>query len=108
MTSAITANGCSYGLTISGYYYIALERSTGKIEGLYFDPGSQPYQELWLKPEGSQTASEDKADLTGEKMGDDTASTLDSEATDEKVDGVMDVSMDGIGRKKWFPSVEFR
>ena len=40
------------GLTISGFYYISLNRETGLIEGLYYDPGSSPYQYLTLTPEG--------------------------------------------------------
>jgi hypothetical protein len=39
-------SGC--GLTISGFYYVCLKRSDGKLEGLYFDPQSSPYQCLKL------------------------------------------------------------
>lgn len=39
-------SGC--GLTISGFYYVALRRSDGGCEGLYFDPQSSPYQCLKL------------------------------------------------------------
>jgi hypothetical protein len=39
------------GLTISGFYYISLNREAGLIEGLYYDPGSSPYQYLTLNPE---------------------------------------------------------
>jgi Vacuolar import and degradation protein len=48
----------SYGLTISGYYYVALRRQTGEIEGLYYDPGSLPFQVLSLRPQrgGVKTA----------------------------------------------------
>lgn len=38
--------GC--GLTISGFYYVCLRRSDGKLEGLYYDPQSSPYQCLKL------------------------------------------------------------
>ncbi|KAK4961559.1 hypothetical protein LTR10_002049 [Elasticomyces elasticus] len=38
-----------HGLTISGFYYVSLSRLTGEVEGLYFDPGSTPYQVLRLK-----------------------------------------------------------
>jgi hypothetical protein len=41
----------TYGLTISGFYYVALRRQTGEIDGLYYDPGSQPFQVLELKPQ---------------------------------------------------------
>lgn len=40
-------SGC--GLTISGFYYVALERRTGALEGLYYDPQSSPYQCLRLE-----------------------------------------------------------
>ncbi|EEA27599.1 hypothetical protein TMatcc_004094 [Talaromyces marneffei ATCC 18224] len=47
----ITPTDARQGLTISGFYYISLRRGTGEIEGLYYDPGSSPYQQLSLKPE---------------------------------------------------------
>lgn len=40
-------SGC--GLTISGFYYICLRRSDGRLEGLYYDPQSSPYQCLELE-----------------------------------------------------------
>ncbi|KAL5376083.1 hypothetical protein PMIN03_012566 [Paraphaeosphaeria minitans] len=40
-------SGC--GLTISGFYYVCMRRSDGKLEGLYFDPQSSPYQCLKLE-----------------------------------------------------------
>ncbi|KAJ2615004.1 hypothetical protein H4S08_001432 [Coemansia sp. RSA 1365] len=36
------------GLTIEGFYYICMSRKTGDIEGVYFDPSTQPYQRLAL------------------------------------------------------------
>ena len=39
----------SYGLTISGFYYICMRRADGALEGLYCDPGSSPYQFLKLE-----------------------------------------------------------
>jgi hypothetical protein len=39
----------SYGLTISGFYYVCLRRSDGRVEGLYCDPQSSPYQGLRLE-----------------------------------------------------------
>jgi hypothetical protein len=39
--------GC--GLTISGFYYVALDRRNGMLEGLYYDPQSSPYQCLKLE-----------------------------------------------------------
>ncbi|KAJ5740435.1 hypothetical protein N7493_000307 [Penicillium malachiteum] len=47
----ITPSDSRQGLTISGFYYISLRREDGQIEGLYYDPGSSPYQQLSLKPE---------------------------------------------------------
>ncbi|PSK60275.1 hypothetical protein B9Z65_1173 [Elsinoe australis] len=40
-----------HGLTISGFYYISLCRATGELTGLYWDPGTSPYQCLRLKGE---------------------------------------------------------
>ncbi|GAT21537.1 hypothetical protein RIB2604_01004270 [Aspergillus luchuensis] len=50
----ITPTDSRQGLTISGFYYISLNRQTGHIEGLYYDPGSSPYQQLSLKPESKK------------------------------------------------------
>ncbi|KAJ5130925.1 uncharacterized protein N7515_006964 [Penicillium bovifimosum] len=47
----ITPTDARQGLTISGFYYISLRREDGHIEGLYYDPGSSPYQQLSLKPQ---------------------------------------------------------
>ncbi|KAI7248661.1 hypothetical protein KC345_g11835 [Hortaea werneckii] len=38
-----------HGLTISGFYYIVLDRQTGGVEGLYYDPASTPFQRLKLR-----------------------------------------------------------
>ncbi|KAL8685785.1 MAG: hypothetical protein Q9218_007545 [Villophora microphyllina] len=46
-------DACSI-LTISGFYYISLRRSDGHIEGLYYDPQSNPFQHLALTPEGKR------------------------------------------------------
>lgn len=40
-------SGC--GLTISGFYYVCLRRRDGRLEGLYYDPQSSPYQCLKLE-----------------------------------------------------------
>ncbi|KAL0632968.1 hypothetical protein Q9L58_008126 [Maublancomyces gigas] len=37
-------------LTIGGFYFLSLRRSDGQIQGFYYDPMSQPFQELNLKP----------------------------------------------------------
>ncbi|KAB8078587.1 vacuolar import and degradation protein-domain-containing protein [Aspergillus leporis] len=50
----ITPTDSRQGLTISGFYYISLNRESGHIEGLYYDPGSSPYQQLSLKPESKK------------------------------------------------------
>lgn len=52
----ITPTDSRQGLTISGFYYISLHRESGYIEGLYYDPGSSPYQQLSLKPESKRMA----------------------------------------------------
>uniref|UniRef100_A0A7S0ZAR5 Glucose-induced degradation protein 4 homolog n=1 Tax=Timspurckia oligopyrenoides TaxID=708627 RepID=A0A7S0ZAR5_9RHOD len=38
------------GLTIAGFYYLCLDRQTGKIYGYYYDPRSAPFQKLELFP----------------------------------------------------------
>ncbi|KAL4779687.1 vacuolar import and degradation protein-domain-containing protein [Aspergillus varians] len=50
----VTPTDARQGLTISGFYYISLHRESGNIEGLYYDPGSSPYQQLSLKPEAKR------------------------------------------------------
>lgn len=50
--SGTSGDPSSFGLTISGFYYVALRRQTGEIDGLYFDPGSAPFQVLGLRPVG--------------------------------------------------------
>jgi hypothetical protein len=75
----------SLGLTISGFYYIALNRLTGEIDGLYYDPGSQPYQPLKMVPEGTPISSDDGACACG-----------------------MRDCKEPVGIKKWFPSIGFR
>lgn len=37
-------------LTIGGFYYVSMRRSDGYIKGYYYDPKSNPFQELVLKP----------------------------------------------------------
>lgn len=36
------------GLTITGFYYVCLDRKDGSIDGYYFDPSSSPFQKLEL------------------------------------------------------------
>ena len=47
----ITSTESSSVLTISGFYYISMRRSDGRIEGFYHDPSACPYQRLNLMPE---------------------------------------------------------
>ncbi|PGH32469.1 hypothetical protein GX50_04769 [[Emmonsia] crescens] len=47
----ITPSHSRQGLTISGFYYISIRREDGHIEGMYYDPGSSPYQHLSLNPQ---------------------------------------------------------
>lgn len=51
--SAEMAEGC--GLTISGFYYVCLRREDGRIEGLYCDPQSSPYQHLVLERDKAES-----------------------------------------------------
>ena len=82
-----------WGLTISGFYYIALNRVTGELDGLYFDPGSQPFQSLRMVPQDSER----KISVS---MEDDVGDFVDS----RKNGGLMP----GLGVRKYFPAVEFR
>lgn len=50
--SMVASSGSGFGLSISGFYYVSLRRRDGRVEGLYFDPASSPYQQLELWPEG--------------------------------------------------------
>ncbi|RMD39507.1 hypothetical protein DV735_g5623, partial [Chaetothyriales sp. CBS 134920] len=80
-----------WGLTISGFYYVALHRQSGRIDALYYDPGSQPYQSLRMAPEGCQLRDEIQDTSTGTGTGTDSAKEL-----------------EGTGLKKWFPAMDFR
>jgi hypothetical protein len=42
----VTGGECR--LTIAGFYYCCLDRATGSIEAIYFDPASSPDQRLQL------------------------------------------------------------
>ncbi|KAL8994790.1 MAG: hypothetical protein Q9169_005326 [Polycauliona sp. 2 TL-2023] len=41
-------------LTISGFYYVSMRRSDGRVESLYYDPQSAPFQHLSMMPEGQR------------------------------------------------------
>ena len=94
----------SWGLTISGFYYIALNRMSGEIDGLYYDPGSQPYQALRMVPEGTSMRG-----LIGAA---DTKSN-DGSSKCNQGNGITcgcgeQQCRDRVGSRKWFPSLEFR
>ncbi|EFN56463.1 hypothetical protein CHLNCDRAFT_22436, partial [Chlorella variabilis] len=42
--------GSECRLTIAGFYYLAINRASGKVTGYYFDPSSSPDQKLELTP----------------------------------------------------------
>jgi hypothetical protein len=42
---------------LAGFYYVALNRSTGAMRGLYYDPASSPFQELSLQVDHSPSSS---------------------------------------------------
>jgi Vacuolar import and degradation protein len=86
MTDSTSAQ---WGLTISGFYYVALNRVTGELDGLYFDPGSQPFQSLKMVP--SNGSSQPPALFTGK----------------EKTIGESSL-LKGLGRRLYFPAVELR
>ena len=73
-----------------------MHRSTGKIEGLYYDPGSQPYQQLILRP----LDGIDDEGTVNERMALERAGKL---AEDDDL-----YQADGVGRKKWWPAYELR
>ncbi|KEF58587.1 uncharacterized protein A1O9_06513 [Exophiala aquamarina CBS 119918] len=101
-TNSITST--SWGLTISGFYYIALNRLTGEIDGLYYDPGSQPYQALKMVPEGASTKGLGTATDARPSEG-----TLNRSIQNGMNCGCGDPQCrDRPGIKKWFPSLEFR
>ncbi|KAH0830857.1 hypothetical protein AYO21_11671 [Fonsecaea monophora] len=83
-TGANIGGPASWGLTIAGFYYIALNRLTGEIDGLYYDPGSQPYQTIKMLPEGT-TVSQSRPCGCGEKD-----------------------CKDPVGIRKWFPAIELQ
>lgn len=41
----------------AGFYYVALDRRTGAMRGLYYDPKSSPFQELNLQVDHSSSSS---------------------------------------------------
>jgi hypothetical protein len=54
------------GLTIAGFYYVALHRQTGQLRGFYYDPASSPFQELNLRVcSGSSSSSVVNMDAAG-------------------------------------------
>ncbi|KAJ2794570.1 hypothetical protein H4R21_005451, partial [Coemansia helicoidea] len=51
--SFVNVHASETGLTIEGFYYVCMDRQTGSLEGVYFDPSTQPYQRLALDVECS-------------------------------------------------------
>jgi len=47
----------------AGFYYVALDRSTGAVRGLYFDPSSSPFQELNLQLEDGMRSGAGACDM---------------------------------------------
>jgi hypothetical protein len=41
----------------AGFYYVALDRRTGAMRGLYYDPNSSAFQELNLQVDHSSSSS---------------------------------------------------
>jgi hypothetical protein len=83
--------GQSWGLTISGFYYIALNRMTGEIDGLYYDHCSQPYQALKMVPEGTPLPNPGKAE------------------GHPQICGCGEIGCtEPVGVKMWFPSLAVR
>ena len=78
-----------WGLTISGFYYMALNRVTGELDGLYFDPGSQPFQSLRMVPADSRKQ---------------VSINMDGDMGETRNSGITA----GLGVRKCFPAVEFR
>ncbi len=98
-----TGTGTSWGLTISGFYYIALNRLTGEIDGLYYDPGSQPYQALRMVPEGMSMQDQKP------KLGSSDLDSASERTNCNHVCGCIDpICNERVGLKKWFPSMDLR
>jgi hypothetical protein len=85
--------GPHWGLTISGFYYVALHRQTGKIDGLYYDPGSQPYQNLRMVPDGMPLPRPDGTDEPME--GADAQSQIKQEEVEAEVEIKMEADDSG-------------
>ncbi|KAJ1868317.1 hypothetical protein LPJ78_000255 [Coemansia sp. RSA 989] len=55
--SFVNAEPRETGLTIEGFYYVCMNRKTGAIDGVYFDPATQPYQRLTLNVDANNGMS---------------------------------------------------
>ena len=110
MSSSSSPTTSQWGLTISGFYYVALNRLSGHIDGLYYDPGSQPYQQLKMVPGSMPLEGMGLESMTvSHSARAPRASGIISPAGGGKlqVEGGRGGGAEG-GVKKWFPSVEFR
>ncbi|KAJ1737959.1 hypothetical protein LPJ72_000028 [Coemansia sp. Benny D160-2] len=50
-TAFVNVEQSETGLSIDGFYYICMQRTTGRIDGVYFDLSTQPRQRLSLQAE---------------------------------------------------------
>jgi hypothetical protein len=99
------SSSAQWGLTISGFYYIALNRISGELDGLYFDPGSQPYQSLKMVPwnfnhAATQDVRLDKCDENKK------VEEVDCAASGSA--GSKNGVMRELGLRRYFPAIEFR
>lgn len=106
--SSSDSSSATWGLTISGFYYVALNRQTGQIDGLYYDPGSQPYQSLRMAPEGMALPTSTAVTAEG-------GAELADGASARGTRHLYDDGIVGSGKRnanaevrRWFPAVEFR
>lgn len=94
--SFLSPSPSRWGLTISGFYYIAMHRLTGRIEGFYYDPGSQPYQQLSMRPD-NQIEEQPSLDSKMRNI----LNSTDLSETIQNRDSNVEV-------KKWWPAYEIR
>lgn len=74
---------------------------TGELDGLYFDPGSQPFQSLKMIPaDGASASATDLEFVEGRQE------------QERECEGLGVAASAGaelkLGVRRWFPAVEFR
>ncbi|KAK5072024.1 hypothetical protein LTR64_004197 [Lithohypha guttulata] len=99
-SGGIGSRQATWGLTISGFYYVALNRQTGQIEALYYDCGSAPFQRLKMGPLLTMSMALEDEGLTSRK-------TDDEMLLDDKV-GLREIQPAMSGLRTNFNVVEFR